>query len=76
MQDQLTARKPEQRKRCYDRVQQIAAENQPLVFLASPNILVGAKSIVGNFRPAVLEPYVLWNVEEIYFRSAGGTAGH
>ncbi len=70
MQQQLTERRHEARKRLYDRVQEILAENQPMIFLASPDILVGARNSVGNFRPAVLEPYVLWNVEQLYFRNA------
>jgi len=36
-------------------VQEILAENQPMIFLASPDILVGAKNTIGNFHPAVLE---------------------
>jgi len=37
-------------------VKQILDENQPFIFLATPNILVGAKDNVGNFQPTVLEP--------------------
>ena len=69
MEQQLVAPSYEQRKKLYDRVQEILAENQPMIFLASPDILVGAKNSIGNFHPAVLEPYVLWNVEQLYFKS-------
>src|SRR3989441_230874 len=68
MQAQLTARKYSERKRLYDRVQQIVAENQPMIFLVSPHLLVGAKNGLGNFRPAVLDHYTLWNVEELFWR--------
>ena len=68
MAQQLDAPKFEQRKKLYDRVQEILAENQPMIFLASPDILAGAKNSIGNFHPAVLEPYVLWNVEQLYVR--------
>lgn len=71
---QLTVTGGVQRKKLYDRVQEILAENQPMIFLASPDILVGAKNTIGNFHPAVLEPYVLWNVEQLYLRSAAGNA--
>ncbi len=74
MQQQLAAPSYEQRKRAFDRVQQILAENQPMIFLASPDILVGAKNSVGNFHPAVLEPYVLWNVEQLYFKNTAENA--
>jgi peptide/nickel transport system substrate-binding protein len=66
---QLTATSYGQRKKLYDRVQEILAANQPMIFLASPDILVGAKKVIGNFHPAVLEPYVLWNVEQLYRRT-------
>jgi hypothetical protein len=42
----------------------------PLIFLVSPNILVGAQSTVGNFRPGILDPYALWNVDEQFLRPA------
>ena len=69
MEQQLVAPRYEQRKKLYDRVQDILAENQPMIFLASPDILVGAKNSIGNFHPAVLEPYALWNVEQLYFKN-------
>ena len=71
MQRQLTGRKHEERKRLYDRVQQLAAENQPMIFLVSPHLLVGARSTLGNFRPAILDHYTLWNVEELFWRRDG-----
>jgi peptide/nickel transport system substrate-binding protein len=69
MEQQLATPGYDQRKKLYDRVQEILAQNQPMIFLASPDILVGAKNSLANFRPAVLEPYVLWNVEQLYFRN-------
>jgi peptide/nickel transport system substrate-binding protein len=65
----------EQRKKLFDRVQEILVENQAMVFLASPHILAGAKNSIGNFHPVVLEPYVLWNVEQLYHRSGSGSGG-
>jgi ABC-type transport system substrate-binding protein len=73
MEQQLEAPQYEQRKKAFDRVQEILADNQPMIFLASPDILVGAKNSIGNFHPAALEPYVLWNVEQLYFRSTSGS---
>jgi len=74
MDEQLSARSFQERKRLYDRAQELLAENQPMIFLASPHILAGAKSALGNFRPAVLEPYVLWNVEQLFWREPSGKA--
>jgi len=69
IEEQMSARTFEERKRLYDRAQEVLAENQPMIFLASPNILVGAKNSIGNFHAAVLEPYVLWNVEQLYLKN-------
>jgi peptide/nickel transport system substrate-binding protein len=68
--EQMIARTFAQRKKLYDRAQKILAENQPMIFLASPDILAGAKNSLGNFQPAVLEPYVLWNVEQLHLKNA------
>jgi len=69
IEEQMSARTFEGRKRLYDRAQEVLAENQPMIFLASPNILAGAKNSIGNFHAAVLEPYVLWNVEQLYLKN-------
>jgi peptide/nickel transport system substrate-binding protein len=72
IEEQMSARTFEQRKKLYDRAQGILAENEPMIFLASPDILAGAKNSLGNFHPAVLEPYVLWNVEQLYIKNGTG----
>jgi peptide/nickel transport system substrate-binding protein len=54
------------RKRLYDRVQEIVAQNEPIICLASPDILVAARNRIGNFHPASLDPYTLWNVDELF----------
>jgi peptide/nickel transport system substrate-binding protein len=56
------------RKHLYDQVQEIIAQNMPIICLASPNILVAAKNRVGNFQPAILDSYTLWNVEQLYLQ--------
>ncbi|HEX5226544.1 MAG TPA: ABC transporter substrate-binding protein, partial [Bryobacteraceae bacterium] len=73
MRQQMTTLGYARRKQLYDRVQQIAAENVPLVFLASPHILVAARKNLGNFDPAVVDHYTLWNAEQLYWRSGSGT---
>lgn len=67
MKAELVARKPAERKKLYQRVLELSAENQPLIFLASPNILVGAMKNLGNFHPAALEHYTLWNADELFW---------
>jgi peptide/nickel transport system substrate-binding protein len=72
MQEQIATRDPAQRKRLYDRVQQLVVEQLPIISLVSPNVLVGVASGLGNFRPTVLD-HTLWNVEELFWR--GSRAG-
>jgi peptide/nickel transport system substrate-binding protein len=71
MEKQLITRDYRGRKKMYDRVQQIMAEQQPIICLASPDVLVGAQQGLENFQPAILEHYTLWNVEDLYWGSAG-----
>ncbi len=73
MEKQLSTMKPKDRKLLYDRVQEILAEDLPIVCLASPNILVGAKDQLANFKPATLDPHTLWNSQELFFRGKGAT---
>jgi len=74
MQKQMVELNYGRRKRLYDQVQETIAANLPYVFLATPNILVGAKKNVENFKPAILEPITLWNVEQLYLRQESGAA--
>ena len=68
MQQQMVTLDYAQRKKLYDRAQQLIAENLPFIFLGTPNILASANSRVGNFHPAVLDPYTLWNADQLYVR--------
>ena len=72
MRKQMVTRGYAERKRLFDRVQAIVVENLPLVPLVSPDLLAGAKKNLANFRPALIEPYVLWNVDQLYWRAAAG----
>ena len=72
MRRQLSVMDRAERKRLFDRVQVIMAENMPFVFLVSPHVLTGGKRSLGNFRPAVMQPHTLWNVDELFWQGAAG----
>jgi peptide/nickel transport system substrate-binding protein len=74
MRQQIGTRKYVERKRLFDRVQELVVQNLPVIPLVSPDILVGAKKDLGNFRPALLDHYVLWNIEQLYWRAPGAGA--
>jgi peptide/nickel transport system substrate-binding protein len=58
-----------QRKKDYDEVQEILAEEQPMIFTATPMDYVAIRSDIGNVRPTALSSYrVTWNAEELYFK--------
>jgi peptide/nickel transport system substrate-binding protein len=75
MQQQMVTLDYAKRKQLYDRVQQLIAEQLPFIFLATPDVLAAADPRVGNFRPALLDPCTLWNVEELYIRTPVESAG-
>ena len=69
MRQQIVTHDYAKRKQMFDRVQEILADEQPMVALVTPHVLVGARKDLANFRPAILEPSTLWNVEQLYWRS-------
>src|SRR5579864_3204257 len=72
MQQQMITLNYDKRKKLYDNVQQLIAENVPFIFLATPDVLVGAKAQIGNFHPAALDDNTLWNADELYLRPNSG----
>jgi peptide/nickel transport system substrate-binding protein len=71
MKQQMSELNTKERKRLYNRVQELEVENVPVVFLVSPNLLVGAKTKVGNFKPTVLDSHTLWNSEQLFIHNEG-----
>jgi len=58
------------RKRAFDEVQMILADELPMIYTVSPLCYAAIRSTVGNLRPSSLTPYRLtWNIEELYFQS-------
>ena len=74
MQLQTTILDPKKRKQVYDRVQELVAENDPVICLASPDVLVGVKATLGGFNPSVMRHYTLWNSEQLFWRKNEGEA--
>ena len=63
MRAQAAELRPEQRKRLFDRVQQIVWEQEPFIYLVNKNSLVGFSPQLRNVSPAVLQPQAFWNIE-------------
>jgi len=57
------------RKQYFDRVQEIAWEQEPFIYLVTKNALSAVSTSVANAHPVVLRPQVFWNVEELKLAS-------
>lgn len=68
MDEQATTLDFQTRKRLYDRVQLLVEEDLPIICVVSPDVLVGSKSGLGNFNPAVLCDCALWNTDQLFWR--------
>ena len=59
-----------QRKKAFDEVQAILAEELPMIYTVSPFAYAAIRSDIGNVRPSPLTTYrVTWNIEELYFKA-------
>ncbi len=67
---QATSRSDAVRRAAVDRVQQIVADEEPFIYLVYPNVLVGISPRLEGVQPAVLEPELWWNAEELHVREA------
>lgn len=52
-----------QRKAAFDKVQEIVADEQPMLYLVDKNALVAVSPSVRNADPTVLNPQTYWNIE-------------
>jgi peptide/nickel transport system substrate-binding protein len=65
MQAQNASQDPKQRKADFDKVQQIVADQAPMLFLVNPNALSAVSPNVKNVTPAVLSPQIFWNADRL-----------
>jgi peptide/nickel transport system substrate-binding protein len=69
MQRQVAALDPAERKRLFDQVQQIFAEQLPALYFVAPRMYIAMSARVLNATPALLRPHVLWNSDTLAVRS-------
>jgi peptide/nickel transport system substrate-binding protein len=53
------------RKTAFDRVQQIAVEQAPIIYLVNKNVLSAISPVVKGARPVPLTPQTFWNAERL-----------
>ena len=69
MKAQASTLDEKKRKQYFDRVQQIAWEQEPFIYLVTKNMLSAVSPVVKNAAPVVLRPQVFWNVEWLQLNS-------
>jgi peptide/nickel transport system substrate-binding protein len=69
MEAQLKTFDPAERKKYFDEVQAILAEQMPLILTVAMNAYSAGANNVGNLRPIVHHHNrLIWNIEELYFK--------
>jgi peptide/nickel transport system substrate-binding protein len=62
---------PAERRRLFEQVQKIFADNLPALYFVAPRLYMGVSERVGNLEPAILRPQLLWNADRITVKSEG-----
>jgi peptide/nickel transport system substrate-binding protein len=65
MHEQANSLDPRKRKAAFDRVQEIAWEQEPFIYLVNRNALAAVSPNARNVHPVELRPQVYWNIDEI-----------
>jgi len=68
MRAQASASDPKKRKDSFDRVQEIAVEQAPFIYLVNRNALSAISSRVQGAQPVILVPQTYWNVERLWLK--------
>ena len=63
MRVQASSSDPKKRKEAFDRVQEIAIEQSPFIYLVNRNALSAVSATVQGASPVILVPQTYWNVE-------------
>ncbi len=67
MREQAAQPDPRRRKAMFDRVQEIVQEQAPVIYLINRNALVAVAPSLRNIQPSVLDPRLVWNIDQIHF---------
>jgi peptide/nickel transport system substrate-binding protein len=69
MRAQASTLDPKKRKEDFDRVQKIAWQQEPFIYLVNKNALSAVSPVVHNAHPVVLRPQVYWNIDQLSLTS-------
>jgi peptide/nickel transport system substrate-binding protein len=65
MRAQASAADPKKRKESFDRVQEIVAEEAPIIYLVNQNALSAVSNAVAGANPGILHPQTFWNIDRL-----------
>ena len=54
-----------QRRKAFDDIQKIFADNLPILYFVAPRLYMGVSTRIGGLNPAILRPQLLWDVEHM-----------
>jgi len=54
-----------ERKKTFDQIQKIFADQLPVLYFVAPRLYMGVSSRVSGLTPSILRPQLLWNVERM-----------
>jgi peptide/nickel transport system substrate-binding protein len=69
MRAQASTLDPKKRKEDFDKVQEIAWQQEPFIYLVNKNALSAVSPAVHNVHPVVLRPQVYWNIDQLSLTS-------
>jgi peptide/nickel transport system substrate-binding protein len=75
MKAQASSADAKKRKEDFDRVQEIAVEQQPCIYLVYRNALSAVASSVQGASPVILSPQTFWNAETLSVKSSTALTG-
>jgi len=75
MRAQASALDAQARKRSFDRVQEIVAEQAPFIYLVNKNALVAVSPSLKGTQPVAVRPQTYWNIEQISFATESARNG-
>lgn len=70
MSRQMVERDVTRRRALLAEAQTLIEDEEPLIALVTPHVLVAARGDLERFAPSVLDPPTLWNAEVLFWRSA------
>src|SRR6266511_2419344 len=59
---------PDHRRAAFNEIQQILAEQLPIIPIVARHVSAAANQRVGNYSPSPIFPFSLWNAEELFIR--------